>query len=72
MGRTRTSGITTDGLGGRIIKKEVLGKIIYRRIGQVPKKRQSRFSPERSSEFVSPGKRERVLALLSEKLRSST
>ena len=35
MGRTRTSGITTDKCGGRIIKKEVLGKIIYRRLGAV-------------------------------------
>ena len=36
MGRTRTSGITTDALGSRIIKKEVLGKVIYRRLGSVP------------------------------------
>lgn len=35
MGRTRTSGITTDQFGGRIIKKEVLGKVIYRRLGTV-------------------------------------
>ncbi len=35
MGRTRTSGITTDKCGGRIIKKEVLGKTIYRRLGAV-------------------------------------
>jgi len=35
MGRTRTSGITTDQCGGRIIKKEVLGKTIYRRLGAV-------------------------------------
>lgn len=35
MGRTRTSGITTDALGSRIIKKEVLGKVIYRRLGSV-------------------------------------
>jgi integrase len=35
MGRTRTSGITTDKCGGRIIKKEVLGKTIYRRLGVV-------------------------------------
>jgi integrase len=36
MGRTRTSGITTDPQGGRIIKKEVDGKVIYRRLGAVP------------------------------------
>ena len=36
MGRTRTSGITTDRYGGRIIKKEVFGKVIYRRLGAVP------------------------------------
>ena len=35
MGRTRTSGITTDRNGSRIIKKEVLGKVIYRRLGPV-------------------------------------
>ena len=35
MGRTRTSGITTDKCGGRIIKKEVVGKVIYRRLGAV-------------------------------------
>jgi integrase len=35
MGRTRTSGITIDAVGGRIIKKEVFGKVIYRRLGQV-------------------------------------
>lgn len=35
MGRTRTSGITTDVYGSRIIKKEVLGKVIFRRLGAV-------------------------------------
>ena len=35
MGRTRTSGITTDEYGNRIIKKEVLGKVIFRRLGPV-------------------------------------
>ncbi len=39
MGRTRTSGITTDALGGRIIKKRVLGKIIYRRLGPISQDR---------------------------------
>ena len=32
----QTSGITTDSQGGRIIKKEVLGKVIYRRLGAIP------------------------------------
>lgn len=35
MGRTRTSGITTDQDGNRIIKKEVLGRTIFRRLGPV-------------------------------------
>lgn len=35
MGRTRTSGITSDQFGNRIIKKEVLGKVIFRRLGAV-------------------------------------
>lgn len=35
MGRTRTSGITTDAEGNRIVNKQVLGKTIFARLGQV-------------------------------------
>lgn len=35
MARTRTSGITVDADGGRVICKQVLGSTIYHRIGQV-------------------------------------